>query len=451
MSTNCSVSSLGMLVMVLGPGCLCAQGVTSMPTLAPIVQEVAPAVVSIAVKGEMAVRQNPLFNDPFFRQFFGVPAQPQKQEFQAAGSGVIVDAVHGYVLTNNHLIQDADRITVNLSDGRSLEATMVGTDAATDVAVIRIRPGNLTALRIGNSDRLRVGDFVLAVGNPFGLGGTVTYGIVSAKGRTGLGIEGYEDFIQTDASINPGNSGGALVNLEGELVGINTAIIGPSGGNVGIGLAIPINMAYAVMEQLTKYGKIERGDLGVDVQTLSPAIAQAFHIDLHNGALVSRVEPNSPAAQVGLRMGDVIVAVDGSPVTSAADLHTEIGLKEAGQTVHLEVVRDGRTLTFVTALGSVAAERVAGATLDKRLAGVVFGATAEQASGTGGPAGVDVVRVAPTSDAFDAGLREGDVITSINRQSVTTLAQLEDAVRKTTGLLVLSVVRQDESFFLVLE
>jgi Do/DeqQ family serine protease len=437
--------------LMLSPAPVAAQRAAPPPTLAPIVKEVGPAVVSIGVQGKIAVAQNPLMNDPFFRQFFNVPPQPLEQEFHAAGSGVIVDADRGYVLTNNHVVQNAERITVHLSDGRQLDATVVGTDPASDVAVLKIPAQHLTALRLGDSDKLHVGDFVLAVGNPFGLGGTVTYGIVSAKGRTGLGIEGYEDFIQTDASINPGNSGGALVNLQGQLVGINTAIIGPSGGNVGIGLAIPINMARAVMEQLIKHGKIERGQLGVEVQDLTPELAKPLHIDVHRGALISRVEPGSPADKTGLKVGDVVVALDGEPVAGAADLRNKVGLKQAGQTVRVEVVRDGKRMTFITALASIAAERLEGGTLDKRLAGVVFGPTTEQPSRTNQLAGVAVVRAAEASSAYQEGLRQGDIITSVDRQPVTTLDGFARAVRAGSGdVLVFSVVRGTAAFFLVL-
>jgi Do/DeqQ family serine protease len=422
----------------------------AVPTLAPVVERVTPGVVSIGVEGKVAVAQNPLLNDPLFRQFFNVPPQPEQQPFHAAGSGVIVDAEHGYILTNNHVIRYAERITVVLADRRRFAAKLVGTDPGTDVAVIDIPAHDLTALRIGDSDRLRVGDFVLAVGNPFGLGETVTSGIVSAKGRTGLGIEGYEDFIQTDAPINPGNSGGALVNLQGDLVGINTAIIGPAGGNVGIGFAIPINMAHVVMVQLIKHGKIERGQLGIEVQDLSPDIAKAFHIEARSGAVVSRVQPGSAAMKAGLKEGDLIVGLDGTQVQGASDLRNGVGLKGVGDTVHLGVVRDGKPLTLVATLAPITAERLTGESLDKRLAGVVFGAIEGQASQQGAVSGVEVVHVDHASPAFDEGLRDGDIVTAVNRQPVATVPQFASAVRASGDVLVFNVVRGDAAFFLVL-
>ena len=420
------------------------------PTLAPVVQQVAPAVVSVAVQGKMTVSANPLFNDPFFRQFFGAPRQPLQQEFHAAGSGVIVDAKNGYVVTNNHVIQNADRITIDLSDGRELDAKIAGADPATDIAVLQVSGTGLSELKLGNSDGLRVGDFVLAVGNPFGLGGTVTYGIVSAKGRSGLGIEGYEDFIQTDASINPGNSGGALVNLDGELVGINTAIIGPSGGNVGVGLAIPINMVSGVMQQLIKHGRIERGQLGVEAQDVSPQIARALHLGVNTGALVSRVAPGSAAAKAGMKAGDVITAIDSVPVRGAADLRTKIGLRQLGETIRIQAMREGKPLTFTTALATAVAEQISGDSLDDRLAGVTFGTLTEPAD-NGEVSGIEVEHAAPNSAAYQEGLRQGDIITSVNRQPVTTLSQFSAVVKAAGDAIVFTIVRGDQSFYLAIQ
>ncbi len=339
-------------VGVVSTGSSQAQSVASpaqvfaQPSLAPVVKRVAPAVVSIAIKGRVAMQQNPLFNDPFFRQFFNIPRGPVEREIQAVGSGVIIDPHEGLIVTNNHVVKDADEITVTLSDGRRLQGRKVGADPDTDVAVVRVPARELQTLPMGNSDNLQVGDYVIAIGNPFGIGQTVTHGIVSALKRTGLG-EGYEDFIQTDAPINPGNSGGALVNLDGELVGINTAIIGPSGGNVGIGFAIPVNIVRQIVGQIERGGKVEHGHLGVGIQDLTPELAEAQGLpDNQTGALISQVEPGSAAARAGLRPGDVVSAVEGTPVMNATDLRNRIGLSRAGQVTDLTVIRDGHTFTL---------------------------------------------------------------------------------------------------------
>ena len=310
--------------------------VRGLPSLAPLIERITPAVVNISVRGAVAVERNPLLDDPRFRPF--VPQRPGTREFEAVGSGVVVDAEAGYVLTNSHVVANADEIGVTLRDGRHPEAKRIGSDPESDVAVIQIPAEGLIALPRGDSDALRVGDYVVAIGNPFGLQNTVTSGIVSAKGRAGLGIEGYEDFIQTDASINPGNSGGALVNLAGELVGINTAIIGPGGGNVGIGFAIPINMAESLMSQLIAHGEIRRGVIGVRIQNLTPDLAEAFGVDSATGAVIASVVSDSPAEVAGLSNGDIIVAVNGAPIRSAAALRGKIGSFAAGDTVEVTLL-----------------------------------------------------------------------------------------------------------------
>src|SRR6266849_3861460 len=284
----------------------------AVPSLAPMLSRITPGVVNIAVRGRVK-EQNPLLQDPFFRRFFNLPQnqQPEERETQATGSGVIVDAARGYVLTNGHVAENATRIEVTTKDNRRFTAKLIGTDTDTDIAVLQIPAGTLAVVPMGDSDRLQVGDFVVAIGNPFGLGQTVTSGIVSALGRSGLGIEGYEDFIQTDASINPGNSGGALVDLQGRLVGINTAILAAGGGNIGIGFAVPISMARKVMDQILRYGEVKRGCIGVAIQDLTPDIAQAMNTQHTTGAIIRRVEQGSPADRAGLRSGDLVVAING--------------------------------------------------------------------------------------------------------------------------------------------
>ena len=315
-----------------------------LPTLAPIVNQVTPAVVNVSVVTRSPMEDNPLFRDPFFRRFFNVPDRPQRRE-QAAGSGVIIDAARGFVLTNHHVIRNAEQVLVTLKDRRQFQARIVGADPGTDVAVLHIDARDIAALRFGDSDHLSVGDYVLAIGNPFGIGQTVTSGIISALGRSGLSPEGYEDFIQTDASINPGNSGGALVNLRGELIGINTAIIGPAGGNVGIGFAVPSNMARAVLNQIVSFGEVRRGRLGIEMVDLTFDIARKLGVATLAGVVVAAVQPGSPAEKAGLRERDIVVAMNGRPVNSAAELRARLGLTAVGEDVELRVIRGGETRT----------------------------------------------------------------------------------------------------------
>jgi len=315
-----------------------------LPTLAPMLRQVMPAVVSITVLARIPAEDNPLYRDPYYRRFFGDQPPPERRDL-SAGSGVVIDADRGLVLTNEHVVRNAERIGVALADGRRLEARLVGTDPATDIALLNVSARGLVALPLGTSDALEIGDYVVAIGNPFGLGQTVTAGIVSALGRSGLGLEGYEDFIQTDAAINPGNSGGALVDIEGNLVGINTAIIGPAGGNVGIGFAIPADMVRAVADQLARFGRVRRGQLGVAVEDHPAAMPAGLQADTPSGAMVAGVVQGSAAAKAGLRRGDIIVAVDGRPVVSAAQLRARIGLVRVGETIEVELLRDGRRLT----------------------------------------------------------------------------------------------------------
>lgn len=427
-------------------------------TIAPMLKKVTPAVVNIAVESSVPVRTNPLLEDPFFRRFFGIPDTPRSVPRQSVGSGVIVDAENGYVLTNHHVVNNANTIIVTLSDQRQFEAELIGSDEATDIALLKIEADNLTAVPMGDSSQLEVGDFVVAIGNPFGLGQTVTSGIVSALGRrTNIIQEGYEDFIQTDASINPGNSGGALITMDGLLVGINTAIVAPAGGNVGIGFAVPTNMARTVMEQLIEYGEVSRGRLGVYIQPVTPALAQALGLDVTHGALITQVEPGSSAEQAGLEPGDVIIAVDGREIRDADDLMIQIGLMRVGTPVRIEYVRDGERRTVETTVGTAPGEqrttRAGGPGSIDRLQGVEVRNIDRSDPRYRNVEGVLVVDVQPTSRAARAGLRPGDVIIGVNRSvTVRNVDDLSRALRSVgpREAVALRVQRGDQRLFIVL-
>jgi len=423
-----------------------------MPTLAPMLEMATPAVLNIATRGHVAMQENPLLSDPFFRRFFNIPNQPHERQTQSLGSGVIIDAARGYVLTNNHVIDKADEITVTLRDGRHFNAKLIGTDPESDIAVIQIPAENLVALPLADSTQLRVGDFVVAIGNPFGLGQTVTSGIVSALGRSGLGIEGYEDFIQTDASINPGNSGGALVNLRGELIGINTAILAPSGGNIGIGFAIPINMARDIMTQLVEHGEISRGRLGVTAQDLTPELAKAFGIQATQGTVVAQVAADSPAEKAGLKAGDVITAVNGKPVRNSADVRNIIGLLRVGEEVEMNVLRAGKTSSLTATIDEPEMTVLDGKRLHPRLAGAIYGNIEEGSPLYGRVEGVLVVKVQPGGPAWRAGLRPGDIITSVNRQPLPDVQALQ-RIAKPGGspTLLLNLQRGDGALFILIQ
>jgi Do/DeqQ family serine protease len=396
-----------------------AVGETPVPSLAPMLKRVSPAVVNIATRGTVQ-EQNPLLNDPFFRRFFDVPNTPRQREFQSAGSGVIVDAKNGYIITNAHVVENATEITVQLLDNRSLTAKVVGKDPGSDVAVLKVEANNLLDIPIADSDKTEVGDFVVAIGNPFGLGHTVTSGIVSALGRSGINPEGYEDFIQTDASINPGNSGGALVNLSGQLVGINSAILSRTGGNIGIGFAIPANMMKVVMTQLVKHGEVKRGVLGVNIQTLTPDIAQSMELGNNvQGALVSQVVDGSAAERAGIKAGDVITAVNGRPVKDAGSLRNSIGLLSIGEKVDIALLRDGkpRRITAVVSERDTVAEA--------KQAGLHPGL--EGADIVDGQGGVLIRSVAEGSPAAQRGLRTNDLILAVGRTRVATVADFQRA------------------------
>ncbi len=406
----------------------------SQPSFAPLIKRVAPTVVNIAVRGTVAIERNPFFDDPGFRRFFGMPpdAHPREREFRSAGSGVIVDVDAGYILTNAHMVENASEITVSLIDERELKAEVVGTDPRSDVAVLRVKEGRLPAeIQLADSSKLEVGDFVIAIGNPFGLQHSVTSGIVSALGRTGLTRDGYEDFIQTDAAINPGNSGGALVSLDGELVGINSAILSRSGGNMGIGFAIPSNLVRSVMDQLIESGTVNRGQLGVTVLSLTPDYRKSLGLEEGvQGALVSSVAENSAAERAGIVAGDVITSVRGQPVKGAAELRNAIGMLRVGESVEVSILRDGKPKRL-TAVLREPAQLADAASIHAALAGADL---VEAPEGQGG--GIVIKNVQPGSRAALAGLRAEDRIVAVNRSRISSLAQLREAAKDQASMLL---------------
>ncbi|HID46379.1 MAG TPA: Do family serine endopeptidase [Chromatiaceae bacterium] len=418
-------------------------------SIAPVLEKVLPAVVNISTSKMVGSKQRQLLLDPFFLQPFAYRDRPVQKKSQSLGSGVIVDADKGWVITNHHVVDGADEIMVTLRDQRSFTAKLLGKDPAVDIALLQIDADKLTALPLSDSEYLRVGDFVVAIGNPFGLGQTVTYGIVSALGRTGLGIEGYEDFIQTDASINPGNSGGALVTTRGKLVGINTAIIG-GGGNIGIGFAIPATMVKAIVAQLAQYGEVQRGQLGVVMQDMTRELASAFGIDNHWGAVVTQVLPGSAADKAGLVSGDIIVAIDGKEVADGGALRNAVGMLRAGSTIDLKVIRDGKKKNIRATIALPKDARAEGSKFNKRLEGALLGNLDDKhpLAETGG---VEVVKVRRNSPAWEAGLRSGDVIVSVNRQPVGSLMEFS-ALAAQAGRrdLLLNVVRGNGALFVVI-
>ena len=421
-------------------------------SLAPMLEQVLPAVVNISTKTRLRLRGHPLLDDPFFRRFFDLPGElPRERQTHSLGSGVIVDAAKGYILTNHHVIDGADEITVTLRDQRKVDAKLIGQDEEVDLALLQIDAKNLTAMPMADSDALRVGDFVVAIGSPFGLGQTVTYGIVSALGRTGLGIEGYENFIQTDASINPGNSGGALVDMQGRLVGINTAIVGPSGGNDGIGFAIPSNMSRTVMQQLVKYGKVRRGQLGIVMQNLDPELAGAFGLQHRQGALVAQVYPGSPAEDAGLKAGDIVLKLNDKPVKDANALRNTLGLLGIGERIKLDLLRDGSTLTRYAVMADLQQDNQAmGGTLDPHLDGALLGPIESDHPLAGHIKGIQVLAIQQDSSAWSAGLRPGDIIVSVNQQVVASLDDMARAIGVRSDSLLLNIRRGNSAMFLLL-
>ena len=411
-----------------------------LPSLAPLIKEVAPAVVNIQVKSTVAQR-SPFADDPLSRRFFGIPETPRERTVQGQGSGVIIDAENGYIVTNHHVVQNADEIQVTLLDDRVLTAEIIGSDPGTDVAVLKVTGDALTEIPFGDSDAAEVGDFVIAIGNPFGLTHTVTSGIISAQGRTGIGgTEAYEDFIQTDASINPGNSGGALVNLRGELIGVNSAILSRTGGNIGIGFAIPSKITQSILRQLIEFGEVRRGLLGVQIGTIERDQAEAFGLTTGGGAIITAVTPGSAAAAAGIQLEDIVVSVDDKAITSANELRNAIGLMAAGEKVRIRLVREGKERTVTATLGERSVATAAeGSSIHSGLAGAEFAAADN--------GGVEVVSVAENSPAAGYQLAAGDVILRVNQRTVTSVAELEQAAANQRVLWLL-VQRASRRFIL---
>jgi len=444
-----------------------------MPSLAPMLEKVMPSVVSINVEGSTTVDTPRMGRN--FQQFFGDnspfcqdgspfqnspfcqgggqggPGAPrgnggsQQEKFMALGSGVIIDAAKGYVVTNNHVVDNATTIKISLSDGRKFDAKVVGKDPRSDIALIQIQnPKNLTAIKLADSDALRVGDYTVAIGNPFGLGETVTSGIVSALGRSGLNVENYENFIQTDAAINRGNSGGALVNLNGELIGINTAILAPDGGNIGIGFAIPSNMVKSLTEQMVKYGQVKRGELGIMGTELSSDLAKAMKVDAQRGAFVSQVLPNSSAAKAGIKAGDVITSLNGKPISSFSALRAQVGTMPVGSKIELGLVRDGKPVNVSLELQQSSQTQVDSSSIFNGIDGA-------EMSNKGADKGVVVSSIKPGTQAAQIGLKKGDVIVGANQQPVKNIADLRKLLESKPSVLALNIQRGDSTIYLLMQ
>ena len=415
----------------------------TMPSLAPMLEHVTPGVVLISVRGTHEVKQRV---PDAFKFFFGNPRQGQQQErqFRGLGSGVIINADKGYIVTNNHVINDADEIQITLKDGRQLDAKKIGSDEASDIALLQIEADDLVEVKVADSDNLRVGDFAVAIGSPFGLGQTVTSGIVSALGRSGLNIENYEDFIQTDAAINSGNSGGALINLRGELIGINTAILGPNGGNVGIGFAIPSNMVQNLVNQIIEFGEVRRGVLGVAGRSVTSEIAKAMELDINQGGFVEQVTPDSAADEAGIRAGDVITKVNGKMVKTFNELRGKIGSIGAGKTVKITVIRkDGKEKEYDVTLKKSETANIEAASLHRMLDGAKL-----ENNGQGD--GIIVAEIAENSPAASIGLRKGDVINGINRQRIANIGELRSYLNDHKGVFALNILRNNSALFLMI-
>ena len=474
--TTLALSALALsLGLALSPLATAAETASSaataqqMPSLAPMLEKVMPSVVSINVEGSTTVNTPRMPRN--FQQFFGdnspfcqdgSPFQSspfcqgggagddgqgggQQQKFMALGSGVIIDAAKGYVVTNNHVVDNANTIKVQMSDGRKFDAKVVGKDPRSDIALIQIQdPKNLTAIKLADSDALRVGDYTVAIGNPFGLGETVTSGIVSALGRSGLNAENYENFIQTDAAINRGNSGGALVNLNGELIGINTAILAPDGGNIGIGFAIPSNMVKNLTAQMVQYGQVKRGELGIMGTELNSELAKAMKVDAQRGAFVSQVMPNSSAAKAGIKAGDVITSLNGKPISSFAALRAEVGSMPIGSKVTLGLLREGKPVNVSLELQQSSQNQVDSSTIFSGIEGA-------EMSNKGADKGVVVNNVKANSPAARIGLKKGDVIMGANQQPVKNIAELRKILDSKPSVLALNIQRGDTSIYLLMQ
>ncbi len=420
---------------------------SQLPSLSPMLKQVMPAVVSISVEGTQTSHQR---IPEQFRFFFGPDfptEQLQQRPFRALGSGVIINADKGYVVTNFHVINGADKITVQLHDGREYKAELVGADKMSDIALIKLdHAKNLTEMKIADSDRLNVGDFTVAIGNPFGLGQTVTSGIVSALGRTGLNIENFENFIQTDAAINSGNSGGALVNLNGELIGINTAILGPSGGNVGIGFAIPSNMMKNLTDQILEFGEVKRGMLGVQGGEITSELADAMGYESSKGAFVSQVIPDSAADKAGLKAGDIITSINGKDINTFGELRAKVATLGAGKKIKLGVLRDGKHKSFDVTLGEQSESKTQAKTLHEGLSGAELSNTTDSDP----VQGVKVTSVAKDSPAASYQLEQGDIIIGVNRQRVNNIAELRKILEQAPNILALNIQRGERSIYLVI-
>ena len=427
-----------------------ATGSDGKPTLAPMLRNVTPAVVNISVISRHRAPRHPMLDDPMFRRFFNLPRPQREQPRQSVGSGVIIDAEEGYVLTNHHVVSEADKLIVTLADRRRFDAELLGSDEGTDIALLRIEADRLTALPFGDSEQLEVGDFVLAIGNPFGIGQTVTSGIVSALGRTGLNAGGYEDFIQTDASINPGNSGGALVDLDGKLVGINSAIMTMAGGNVGIGFAVPTAMAREIMDQLIEFGEVRRGQLGIHIQDVTPSIAEALNLDDALGALVSQVLPGSAAEEAGIQAGDVIVAIDGRPVENSTGLRNMIGLMRIGTDMEITYIRDGERQTMRARTGRSSSQVLAESGAVDKFRGAEFRELDPSHPRYDTVEGVLVAQVEEGSPAAQNGLRPGDIVTAVNRVKVRSVAEFSEVAAGASGAIALNILRGNARLFLVI-